>query len=577
MSVSESRKALSTQNSMPIQKPRPRKQILEEILSRVLQDNMCRQLDPSALTALQSLLPNPKEKHLHAILTPLEPFLRDGCFRLSAGRFTELAYGLQQHIAHSVSMLTNAQFNDVEEDLKSNLSYGQGGFVFMMRSSIPSSRVPRDAPGSRAPDEHNNEQCDPSLIAALAIMSFPPSTNSRGISGEVETETPFLYELRTFVAPHTGIGTRLAMSVGLLCRISYGGMVAICSRFPSLHSGQLREYYGKYLYLYEAQQPYDFSHNIENKCITKTIDDLQEIILKSRWSLLYDPYTFFPLSDSKIDFVLATKSVCGLYRLEGASLGRAVRSQSHESSIRKKDMEINSWLDFHLQRVTNGSKVAVITLLGSLCPVTVAHISMFEQARRMILSQGGKYEHVLGFVSLNTDYHVKTKLSEEMITPLNLFQRKHLVQLAVGDDTPWLHVEETSGHGFDLAKKRFKDLRFKRFFMNGADDFLKYTKWKENMFYAETIIVGRAEHTARLYDLDVSLDELSKKGFSFCFIAEDDAYLYVSSSKVRSLLQAGEQMKAREMLHERVFTYLNLYGPWQPWLGLYRFVANESL
>lgn len=533
---------------MMINTLRTREEIIEQIRC-----NLLLQIDPSALTALKGLQLDPK--HLHDMLAPLQPFFQGGAFRLSGGFFRSLDPGLQEHIAKSLSMLTDDEtITTKKKDLEDALSYGNGGFVLMM-SSVP--------PHSRRLDQHKKDQNDPSLIAALAVISFPPPR--RGNGKEV---LPFLYELRTFVAPHTGIGTRLAMSAALLCNAKYGGMTAICSHSPSQRLVQLQDYYAKYLHLFQAHPPYDFSHKVDGNCITQSVDLRVEIILKSKWSVLHDASTFFPLRGC-IDVDLAANSVCGLYMMNNPSRGRVVSS----SHCERESSMLHIWLSNHLRGLENGSEVAVVTMLGSLCPVTVAHISMFTQARTMLMKNQDKrfrtFHGVLGILSLNTDSHVQQKLKEEA---LDLFQRQHLVQLAIRNDIPWLFLDERNGNCLEYAKRNFENIKFHHFIMNGADDFFRYEKWRQPLFYGKMIVVGRADYNRRLEQAG-SKAELAAKGFYLCSEVHESAHSHVSSSKVRRLLQDGNsQDQLRNMLNRKVLTYLNLYGPWrpEPWLGLYR-------
>lgn len=55
--------------------------------------------------------------------------------------------------------------------------------------------------------------------------------------------------------------------------------------------------------------------------------------------------------------------------------------------------------------------VAVVTLLGSLCPITLAHVQAFDEARKLLLLLDPKssarptglehFDHILSFISAN--------------------------------------------------------------------------------------------------------------------------------------------------------------------------------
>ena len=48
-------------------------------------------------------------------------------------------------------------------------------------------------------------------------------------------------------------------------------------------------------------------------------------------------------------------------------------------------------LDGVLANVEPGSRVGVVTMLGSLCPVTLGHVQAFVEARRLLLGEAGGF------------------------------------------------------------------------------------------------------------------------------------------------------------------------------------------
>ena len=67
-----------------------------------------------------------------------------------------------------------------------------------------------------------------------------------------------------------------------------------------------------------------------------------------------------------------------------------------------------------------GSRVAVVTLLGSFCPVTEGHVQMFTEAQKLLMMiddvspRGNFFEPsaaCAGFIALNSDLYLEGKLA----------------------------------------------------------------------------------------------------------------------------------------------------------------------
>ena len=134
-----------------------------------------------------------------------------------------------------------------------------------------------------------------------------------------------------------------------------------------------------------------------------------------------------------------------------------------------------------LDPLPTGTSVAVVMLRGSLCPVTIAHVQGFIEARRLLLGEEGMsrpaklepFKAVLGFISLNSDEHVSKKLAEKRQASMSYSKRLELVKLAVAEHM-WMGVDLT---------------------MNGADDVLKYRKWTQACPEYRLLTLGRRGDT----------------------------------------------------------------------------------
>ena len=102
-----------------------------------------------------------------------------------------------------------------------------------------------------------------------------------------------------------------------------------------------------------------------------------------------------------------------------------------------------------LADLPRGSRVAVVTMLGSLCPVTRAHVQTFVEARRLLLDAAARPQQmkpvvaVVGAAALNRDAHVRAKLLPEPFIPLA--DRARLIGLATADLQWVVHVPSLLG------------------------------------------------------------------------------------------------------------------------------------
>jgi len=173
---------------------------------------------------------------------------------------------------------------------------------------------------------------------------------------------------------------------------------------------------------------------------------------------------------------------------EKPTLGRA---RSMTSTVKVGDAERELHVKDLLGELPDGSRVAFVTMLGSLCPVSRAHLQMFEEAQKLLLTDLGMGPHAacLGRIFLNPDSHVTSKFDERgenKKAPLSIDQRRELVELTTSDaGMRWVKlavvklgdVARGLGELKDL-KVQWPHLRFDWAVLNGADDVVKYRKWR---------------------------------------------------------------------------------------------------
>lgn len=202
-------------------------------------------------------------------------------------------------------------------------------------------------------------------------------------------------------------------------------------------------------------------------------------------------------------------------------------------------------------------KIAVVTLCGSLCPMTLGHLAMLKTARDFLKKR--QNFDVIGLITLNSDWNVKEKLNTDALA---YPKRRELVDLTIQDEA-WITVE---GHGHREEGKSLPALRrafpghtFHHYLLNGADDVVKYDKVKRYRSGASTvpqspmICIGRPGSTVGVRDLVTKYDV--RDNFFIAEMAEE--FSGVSSTEARRILKSTaspEQKRTRlaNILHPSV-------------------------
>jgi len=224
-----------------------------------------------------------------------------------------------------------------------------------------------------------------------------------------------------------------------------------------------------------------------------------------------------------------------------------------------------SKVDAVLENLADGTKVGVVTLLGSLCPVTLGHVQAFEEARKILLAEPGvarparleTFGEVLGFVSLNGDRHVGSKLRQKGEACMDLATRWHLVELAL-EDHGWMELEGREGSTIDSLRARWPGLEFVHFCMNGADDVVRYRKYAWASPRARFITMGRPGFTGKVLE-----------GMASCGVDPEAGHFIlgpelpdISSTRARQALAASDFQTLEHMLHPRVIDWCLRSGPY---------------
>jgi len=216
-----------------------------------------------------------------------------------------------------------------------------------------------------------------------------------------------------------------------------------------------------------------------------------------------------------------------------------------------------------LNVLDDGSTVAIVTLLGSLCPITKAHVQAFIEARRLLLAKESdidndsnrppcleRFQEMVGFISVNPDAYVSPKFERNgEILPLKYKERVELVQLAITDVGPWMSTEEFEGETCLTLQRCFPRLSFIHFTMNGADDVLRYRKWRWARENNRFITMGRKGDTEKV------VQAAAKRGLNPAYFVMGTELPDISSTAVRDALSERDCSALAEMLHPNVMKW----------------------
>jgi len=216
--------------------------------------------------------------------------------------------------------------------------------------------------------------------------------------------------------------------------------------------------------------------------------------------------------------------------------------------------------------VPAGCRVAVLSMRGSCCPVTLAHVQAFVEARALLLGSGPaprprrleSFAEVLGVLSLNGDSHVCSKLKAKGEPFIRLRDRAHLIRLATVD-LPWLtYGPSHSREHMNALQAQWPRLRFVHYSLNGADDVVKYQKWLGSGPKSRFVTMGRPGFTEKVL-----------AGMRKARINPDDGFCLVgpelpdiSSTAVRTALRELDIDALNGLLHPAVSNWCLSESPY---------------
>ena len=229
-----------------------------------------------------------------------------------------------------------------------------------------------------------------------------------------------------------------------------------------------------------------------------------------------------------------------------------------------------------LNSLPPNSKVAILELVGSLCPIHKGHVDTLVESRKMILNQQMQYpppdpynkpilfndtqpfDYVIGIINQNPDSHVRSKMAEkdpENGEYIDVINRNLLSRMAVLD-YDWC-LADYGVRNFTMGKYKNK-LEFIKFEISGTDDSLKYQKHINDGSYDEKnrllIILRRDEKNPK--DNQKLLSSLETHGYNpdipDRLIVVGPMLPDISSSKIREALKTKNNIVLDTMLNKCV-------------------------
>ena len=239
-------------------------------------------------------------------------------------------------------------------------------------------------------------------------------------------------------------------------------------------------------------------------------------------------------------------------------------------SCKQLEMKSNFPLNFtrQIDALEPSSNVAVITFVGSLCPVTRAHVLCVEEARKVVLDEQSEFsgtssrpKFVVAVISVNGDYYVQSKLRKRGEPAISAEKRRFLVDLAT-QEFDWICSHQNAWRAVQELRKIYPHLCFCQYELDGADVAFKNKVWTSCTQDHKRIVMGRACESGE-FDPTQKIIEFMQQGtipsanFMLGPILPD-----ISSTRVRDALRTQDIVALREMLCPRVLEWLLANSPY---------------
>lgn len=219
------------------------------------------------------------------------------------------------------------------------------------------------------------------------------------------------------------------------------------------------------------------------------------------------------------------------------------------------------------------SRIGMVTLQGSMCPVTRAHVNAVLEARKMLLGRKSrltqvaqrpkklsKFDIVIGFIGVNEDDYVSSKLGGRTYSKgfLHADTRRELIDLATAKHD-WIvscnNIWKCAQELLDSFPKR----EISWYELDGADVALKSQTWNKAWKGRRYACVGRPADA----DMDNGTEavirsmEEADKGLASEWYHQGNYLILpelpaISSTKVRAAIQNKETAALKKLVHADV-------------------------
>ena len=212
-----------------------------------------------------------------------------------------------------------------------------------------------------------------------------------------------------------------------------------------------------------------------------------------------------------------------------------------------------------------GKRVAVLDFLGSLCPITLGHVQSVVEAHEILTGKATPlgdtafqvFDGCVALITVNDDSHVSRKLASKGEAAMSRSDRLKLCELATAE-YPWIHSDVDFHEWSQGLQRKFVDLDFVVWHLNGADDVSKYSKWNDARADSRYITMGRPGYTQEV------LDGMRKsRASSEHFIVGREMPVDISSTEARAALTRRDMIKLATLLHPSVTAWCLTKGPWR--------------
>jgi hypothetical protein len=228
-----------------------------------------------------------------------------------------------------------------------------------------------------------------------------------------------------------------------------------------------------------------------------------------------------------------------------------------------------------LDGAMEGSAVAVVTFVGTLCPVTIAHIQCVTETQAILMQLPtssppvaerprnlGRPDVTIGLVSVNPDSYVRSKFRQSGQVAISAADRHMLVELAL-QDLPHVSVCYDAWSLYDQLERSYPHLRLTQFEVDGADVAIKYQKWNHATLRHRFVAICRKDDDGSTQQLlsQVHRDRVDLDAGLFILGPELPD---ISSTRVRAACMAGDRATLQTMLHPAVMEWNLTHGPYAP-------------